>query len=253
MATYGANYPCFKPNGETAGVVLGKLVSANMTIQLATGELYADDELAEKVSEFASGSIAMETDDLSDTNASKVYGATVRNGAVVYNKGDSAPMGKLAYYKSLMRGAVKFWKGFYYPKAQAALGNDNAQTKGSSITFQTAQTAFTIFPDDVGDWRENETFNTEAAAKAWCASKTDVGVFYEVDVQVQGVGVGKSVSPVGTQFVTAGGNLVITVEGYANVKAAYDNGANITVAVTGGGGIYTVAAAAENHSIAIVF
>ena len=55
MAQFGAQYPCFAPfSGDepaatlpTYGgkVVLGKLVSANLTINLASGELYADDEL----------------------------------------------------------------------------------------------------------------------------------------------------------------------------------------------------------------
>ena len=167
MAEFGAKYPCFCRSGASAGVVLGKLVAANLTVTLASGELYADDALDEQLSEFASGSIAMETNYLTDDNAEEIFGCDVTDGLVTYNVGDTAPAGGLGYIKSLMRNKTKYYKGFYYPVARAALGNDNAQTKGSSITFATAQTTFTIMADDNGDWRKTKTFDTEAAAKAW--------------------------------------------------------------------------------------
>lgn len=174
MAEFGANYPCFKSNNATAGVVLGKLVSANLTVNLASGELYADDSLAEQLSEFASGTIAMETDDLEDAKASAVYGCAVNDGEATYNIGDEAPIGSLGYYKVLLRNGQKMYKGYFYPKVRAAMGNDNAQTRGSSITFNTASTTFTVFADDSGDWRKTYTTDTETAVKAWVAKKCAV-------------------------------------------------------------------------------
>ncbi len=174
MAEFGAKYPCFKPSGAEAGLILGKLVAANLTVNLASGELYADDSLAEQLSEFSSGSIAMETDNLADTVASTIYGATVSGGVVIYNKSDAAPEGVLAYYKDLMIAGVRKYRAYIYPRAKAAIGNDNAQTRGSSITFQTAQTTFTIFDDASGNWRKTKEFNTEAEAKAWIDSELSV-------------------------------------------------------------------------------
>lgn len=175
MAKFGAKYPCFLPNGGSSGSVLGKLVSANLTVNLASGELYADDILAEQASEFASGSLAMETDDMTDAVAGVIYGATVADGVVTYKSSDTAPYGVLAYYKVLMRSGVKSYQGYCYPRAKAALGNDNAQTKGSSITFQTTQTTFTIMADPTsGAWRETKSFDTEAAAIAWVKSKVSI-------------------------------------------------------------------------------
>lgn len=167
MAEFGANYPCFCGDDATAGVVLGKLVSANLTVNLASGELYADDSLAEQLSEFANGSIAMETDDMTDDNAAAVYGCTVNEGVVTFNKDDTAPRGALAYYKVLMRSGKKYFKGFYYPRVRAAVGNDNAQTRGSQITFNTTSTTFTVFTDDNGDWRKYQTFDSVEKCKAW--------------------------------------------------------------------------------------
>ena len=167
MAEFGAKHPCFKKDNAQAGVVLGKLVAANLTVTLASGELYADDALDEQLSEFASGSLALETNDMTDENAAVIYGCSVVESVVSYNVGDTAPAGCLGYYKSLMRNKTKYYKGIFYPCVRAALGNDNAQTKGSSITFSTTQTTFTVMADDNGVWRKTQTFDTEAAAIAW--------------------------------------------------------------------------------------
>ena len=176
MAEFGANYPCFIPDEASAGVVLGKLVSANLTVNLASGELYADDALAEQLSEFSSGTIAMQTDDLTDENASIVYGCKVENKEVTYNKGDTAPRGGLAYYKVLMRNGKKFFKGYFYPRTRAALGNDNAQTRGNSITFQAVNTTFTVMADDAGDWRKTTTVEKVEEVIAWIKAKCKIEV-----------------------------------------------------------------------------
>jgi len=167
MAEFGANYPCFKADEETVGIVLGKLVSANLTVTLASGEIYADDGLAEQLSEFASGKIAMETDDLEDEKAAKLYGCTVNEGEVTYNKDDLAPLGGLGYYKTLMRGGKKFFRGYFYPRVRAALGNDSAKTRGNSITFTPVATELTVFADDSGNWRKVHTFDKVADVRKW--------------------------------------------------------------------------------------
>lgn len=168
MAEFGLRYPCFKRKTASSGVVLGKAVAANLTVNLASGELYGDDVLAEQLSEFSSGSLAMETDNMADEVAHEIYGATVTEGVVTYNKDDSAPEGILGYFKVLMVNKVKKYRAYIYPSVRAALGNDNGQTRGNSITFQTAQTTFTIFADSVtGHWRLTKECASEADAKAF--------------------------------------------------------------------------------------
>jgi uncharacterized glyoxalase superfamily protein PhnB len=135
MAYFGAKYPCFLPDGEMDGVVLGKLVGANLTVNLASGEIYADDSLSEQTSEFVSGALTLETDDMTDDVASAVFGAAAENGTVVYRAADTAPFGALCYYKTVMRDGIKLRKAYCYPRVKAALGSDNAQTKGSSISI----------------------------------------------------------------------------------------------------------------------
>ena len=176
MASFGAKYPNFSPIKDepddalptyTGPVVIGRLVKADLTVALASGKLYADDELAEAVDEFSSGSLAMETDDMVDEVAATVYGATVTDKRVSYKAGDSAPLGGLTYYKVLMRKGVKLFKGYFYPRVKAMLGNDSAATKADSITFGTNSTTFTVFRCNSDEWRITEEFATEAEAKAW--------------------------------------------------------------------------------------
>lgn len=253
MAAFGCKHPCFRPHGASQGVVIGKLVSANLSVTLANGEFYADDELTEEVSEFVKGSVAMETDEMADNVASVVYGASVANGELVDKTGDSAPEGDLAYYKSLMKDGVKYYRGFYYPCAKAALGNDNIQTKGSNITFQTENTAFTVKQDENGNWRYRKRFSDEASALAWVESKTGIGTAHRISVSVQNAGSDKSVDKVGEFYVAAGESFTLNITGYASVTQAYDNGTSVKTAITGGSGTYTLNNVSADHDIVIIF
>ncbi|MDE7054494.1 MAG: hypothetical protein K2O84_06715 [Oscillospiraceae bacterium] len=177
MASFGAKNPYFAPiKSEPEGklpvydgepVKIGRLVKADLTLTMASGKLYADDELSESADEFVSGSIAMDTDDVLDTVASVIYGATVKEKTVVYNISDNPPPGGLAYYKKLMRRGNLVFKGYFYPRVKAALGNDTAQTKTDSITFGTSSTTFTVSNANNRDWRHTEEFDKEADALAW--------------------------------------------------------------------------------------
>lgn len=182
MAQFGAKYIKFNPIKEqpenalpvyadTDPILLGRLVKADLTVNMASGKLYADDELAESLDEFSSGALAVDTDDMLDSVASIVYGCTVTDKEAHYKYGDTPPEGGLAYYKVLMRKGKRVYKGCFYPKAKAALGNDTAQTRTDSITFGTTSTSFTIFACNSGDWRITAEFDTEAEARTWVDTK----------------------------------------------------------------------------------
>lgn len=186
MAGFGAQYPCFAPfatdETDTAaptyenGVVLGELRSANLTVTMASGEIEGDDRLVEKVEEISSAALPIETVDMTDDVAEAVYGSKVVDGALVDSITDEPPYGGLGYFKSLMRKGKKYYRAYFYPKAKASITNDNAQTKGSSITFQPETTNFTIFPpmyEGIG-WRYREVFETIAEAKAWIREKLNM-------------------------------------------------------------------------------
>ena len=181
MPSFGAKNPYFckikeEPEGtlpvyEGDPVKIGRLVKADLTIQMASGKIFADDGLAESVDEFASGSVAMETDDILDSAASVIYGTTVDGKTVHYNTKDDPPSGGLAYYKKLMRKRKVLYKGIFLFFFKASLGNDSASTKTDSITFGTSSTNFTVFAAANGDWRITEDFDTEEEAIAWVTGR----------------------------------------------------------------------------------
>lgn len=184
MAQFGAKRPIFAPVATTPEgalptynyedvVVIGKLVKADLTVTNASGELYADDALAEKVDMFASGSLALETDDKTDEVHAAIHGARkdTESSEVTDSDGDVAPRGGVAYYKVIIRNGVRVFKGVFLPLCKAILGNDSAATKGSSITFGTSATTFTVFRCNSGAWRITKEFSDEAAVIAWCDTK----------------------------------------------------------------------------------
>lgn len=180
MASFGAKYINFAPvKSEPAGalpaydakVEIGKLVKADLTVNIATGELYANNMLAEKADEFISGTLAVEVDDMEKETEAAVYGSVFSEGELVDNSADVVPYGGLAYYKTLRRNGAPVYEAYYYPKVKAILSTDSAATKGSSITFTTKPISFTIYEPDTGDWRYRKEFPTEAEAVAYVDDK----------------------------------------------------------------------------------
>lgn len=253
MAKIGCKYPCFAPIATepaaslptySSGAVIGSLVSANRTVQLASGKLYGDDDVVESIDEFMSGNIAMDTDDMEDAPTALIYGCAVDSGEVVYNKDDTPPYGGLAFYKTIVKNGVRKFQCYFYPKVKAILGNDNVQTKGNAITFQNTSTSFEIFKAKNGDWLRTETFTTEAAAIAWVQSKIAVATWYVVNVLVSGSGI--SADKDGKNYVAAGEDLVITVTG--TPTSLFDN--SVVISLTDGA--YTVSEIAADHEVVFI-
>ncbi len=182
MAAFGAKHLRFTQISEEKdgalptynqekSVLLG-LVKADLSVNYASGELYSDDRLSEKVEEFVSGSIAVEVDELEEEGSAVLYGSSINSDKEnVDNSGDDAPYGGLAYYKTLKKNNTKFWRGYFYPKVRAAIGNDNASTKSSSITLATTPVNFTVHEPKTGDWRYRKKFSSESEAIAWVEAK----------------------------------------------------------------------------------
>lgn len=168
MAKFGLKYPCFKPRGEAAGMVLGGLVSANYTPNRANAELYADNVLKESDYSLLSADVAMELDDLTDEKASGLFGQEMEDGVLLVKGEDAAPEGVLGYYMTVRRSGLNRYVARAYDRARAQSGNENAQTKGSNTAFQTTNVTFHAVPDEeTGMVYRQKTFATEAEAIAW--------------------------------------------------------------------------------------
>ena len=182
MASFGAKYPYFNPVAEEPEgqlpvykdqdpVRIGRLVKADLTVNLASGKLFADDGLAESVEEFFLR--LYRYGDRRHGGRRRLRGlwrgGQGRRGPL-YHPG-RASGGGLAYFKKLMRRKKVIYKGYFYPLVMASLGNDTAQTKGDSITFGTNNTTFTVFACEDASWRHTKEFPSEAEALAWIKDK----------------------------------------------------------------------------------
>lgn len=184
MATMGLKYmgwaqldedamqaaPTYKP-----GMVLGRAVSTNMTITNAEGELYADDMLAEYVSEFVSAQLTAEVDNIDLENQAKLYGATFdEDKGLQFFADDNAPYGGVGGYQVLMVKNVRKYRTWFFPKAKAAIPDWSGATKGSSISFGTQPMKLRVLAPNFGPWYLVKEFDTEAAAKAYIDEKLGI-------------------------------------------------------------------------------
>ena len=90
---------------------------------MATGELYADDELAEQGSEFTSATSNVGTDDIDDENGGGFtalpYDET--SNELTYNKDDEPPLGGLGYIRVGQKGNQKYYAPIFFPKAKSGI------------------------------------------------------------------------------------------------------------------------------------
>ena len=70
-----------------------------------------------------------------------------------------------------MRHGVRYILCGFHPLDKDCLGKDSAATKGSSITFGTSATTFTVFRCNSGAWRITKEFTSESECIAWCDTK----------------------------------------------------------------------------------
>lgn len=150
-------------------VELGRTVAANLTVNMSSGQDFANNRLTEDVNKFASGTLATEIDHMDLQTESIVYGSTYdeTTGTLSDSDSDDPPYGGAAYHQLLMINGVEKFRGVFFPKVKAVVGQDNAQTRASSLTFQHSNPSFTIFKPTFGKWRYREDFDTEAEVLAW--------------------------------------------------------------------------------------
>ncbi len=188
MAGFGGEYAGFAPfvGEETENsapsygplVSLGPFVSGNLTITNASGELYGDNVLQEKVDKFASGAIPMEVTECPKKSIAEIYGATYdeANKSVGYSADDEAPYGALWYIRNILRKGKEIFEPNFYAKAQASRTTDNTQTRSGSITFTNHTINWTLMAPlhKETKWQDTAEFDTREEAIAWINEKLGV-------------------------------------------------------------------------------
>lgn len=236
------------PTYET-GLVIGKAVSANLTVTRAEGELYADDLLAEYVSEFSSADLSLEVDNISLYNQALLYGATYKDNELQHHAADTPPYGGIGGVQVLLVHGEKKYRAYVFVKGKASVPDWSGQTKGSSITIGTQPLNLKLMSPNYGAWYYIKEFTNEESAKAYVDTKLNLGTYHAINIQVNGAADGESVSHVGTVYVASGSAFELGITG--TPTALYDNGMDSVINVANNK--YTLSAVSADHNIAVIF
>lgn len=159
-----------------AGVPFGKAVSFSMSPNIAEASLYGDDILAESEKAVTSATLSLGTTDVPDTCKPLMFGhkESADGGSgkeYVYNVDDNADyVGFAVIGVKKIDGRRKF-EAQAFPRTQWKDPSVTINTRGESTEFTTPSTEGTALPVDNGDYKYEETFDTEAAALEWLGKK----------------------------------------------------------------------------------
>ena len=143
MATIGLDMLYFAPitedeNGEeTYGTPakLAKAMTADLSVELAEATLYADDGASEIVKEFKSGTLSLGIDDIGNSIASVLTGATIdSNNVVISASEDGGNPVAIGFRAKKSNGKYRY---FWLYRVKFGIPSTSLATKGDSITFST--------------------------------------------------------------------------------------------------------------------
>lgn len=180
MAKIGVKYLKAAPWDSTTskysgGYSVASTISADVSINSKTGNLWADNKIKETRTKFVDGTLALDVDDLEQTVLAKLLGkatkditvgsATVK--ALASKISDAAPIVGVGFYQTVQRSNVDKYRAIVVLRVQFAEPKDTVKTSDENVSFQTSSISGTITSDDEGYWKYENVFDTEAEAVAF--------------------------------------------------------------------------------------
>jgi len=141
---------------ETYGEVktLSKAIRMNATFNSSDVPLYADDAIAEYVTEFLNGDLSFEGDDVEDSVLVDLLGITVgTDGETVQKDTDTANYVRLGAIVGRIKSNKRQYKAVIYTKVKFAIPADDYETKGESIVFKTTTISGKLMRNAKGEYR----------------------------------------------------------------------------------------------------
>ena len=192
MAVIGLRYPVYSPLTEDdeagtfvygAGKVAAKAVKVDMRITTADSEFYADDTLAESLSEFVDGAMTFTPDDLDYTVKSDWLGNEVESVLVgdesvsVLVSADEDLPGYFGFGFILpkIKDNKRMYRAVIYTKVKFSEPDESAETRGANINWQTPSIKGKLFRRIDGQWKRELTVDSLATARGWLAQELNVG------------------------------------------------------------------------------
>ena len=149
--------------------VLAKAVTANISVNTPDAKLYADDAVAESVTEFTSGTLSISTDDIENTVQADIYGATLSAGGdLTFKTNDTAPYLRLGFIVRRIKNGASQYAGYVYTRVKFNPVSDDFETKGETVAFKTSAMTAQIMRAADGSWKLQSAWkDTEADALTW--------------------------------------------------------------------------------------
>jgi len=140
--------------------ILAKAIKADLSIELAEAQLYADDALAHAIKHFKGGKLSLGIEDIGVEAATDLTGATVdKNGVLVAASEDDGSLVAVGFRALKPDNRYRM---FWLYRVKFAVPSTNAQTKGDSIQFQTPVVEGTIMRRNKVDANGKHPWKSEA-------------------------------------------------------------------------------------------
>ena len=146
---------------------LSEAMTADLSVTTADATLYADDELSENVSEFASCTLSLGIKELSNEVLKDLLGQEVDEDGVLYaGEGDNPPYVAVGFRAKKMGGKYRY---IWLQRGVFKVPNESFATKGESITFNTPKIEGTFSKSKAtGKWKADYTgLPTDTVAAKW--------------------------------------------------------------------------------------
>lgn len=180
MAKKGIEYVVFGKLNEadgtySDGMYFSETAAFNGQPTKSSAKDYGDNRLVEVDNSITGGTLKWEANREDDEMYIYLLGNKAAAGegeekGIIHNANDEAPfVGVGAVGKSGSKYRVKF-----YNKVQFSEPNDDNSTKQETTTFNHVTLEGEIFVLEDGKWKEEYTFDTLAAAKAWLDKKVNI-------------------------------------------------------------------------------
>ena len=146
---------------------LAKAITATFEPTVSDATLYADDAIAERDAGVTGGTLTLGIDRYDLTTAAALLGHTITDGEMVSNVNDVAPYVGLGRVVTLMQDGNYKYRAVFFPKVKFQEPSSDNTTKGESTEFGTYEITGTVVPSVNGNWRNEQIFDSEAAAVAY--------------------------------------------------------------------------------------
>lgn len=150
-------------------------INVNIKPNYTEASLYGDDVQTEYDKEFVNANVSFGSTHTPINAASTMFGHTVSNNNVKYKTTDEANYVGLGFVAPEKIDGTKKYVALVLLCAKFTDPGDDFTTKNDQIQYNTPTIdGLAIAADDEGNWKETETFDTEAEAVAFICGKLNI-------------------------------------------------------------------------------